>query len=191
MTFGDDETLADRHLAALYRESERESVIQRLTADSRGAWYLIRCAPGRDTTALQWLARRRFAVFLAMTGLRRIAPGWLAAYVFDIADHEARIRSTPGVMGILRGHDDAPLVVQAEFIRNLQRATWSGTTPLPKPKPRRPAKKRLRGGDRRRMKKLKRAAKRAQGGRLLDIRAQISALRDRIKAPSACGHHAA
>lgn len=83
-----------------------------LTPDE-GDWFLVRVMPGEDLRALRHLARRRFGVFRPMhqrrdvvtdallSGWEPVFPGWLMVFTWDIQKMQSRIRSCPGVTGIL------------------------------------------------------------------------------------------
>jgi hypothetical protein len=182
----------ERNLAAFYRSAEREEWTQQIGAEPKGEWYLIRCELGRDLTAQKWLASRRFGTFLPMNGLKRVLPGWLCAYVFDMHLMQDRILACPGVVGVLRCHKKLPVSVDMKFIRTLAAEAWTGG-PLPTDRPKSAAKARkahnrkLSGRHIKRLGKLKRAMKRADRAgelkRALDIRAQITALRQKFSAP--------
>lgn len=169
------EIVQERTLKALYRDSERDSATQVITEGAEGCWYFIRCAPGRDLTAMNWLARRRFGVFLPMQGLKRVLPGWLCAYVWNIEAMQERILACPGVLGILKCHKHAPVALKPAFIISLAREAWTGK-PLPHARPSSEKKKRKSKKDRRSLRKAKRDAKRAKLARKLDVSSQISAL---------------
>jgi hypothetical protein len=186
----------DRQAAIVYRE---RSICQ-IDENSEGAWYLIRTEPGRDLTAMRNLARRRFGVFLPMKGLKRVFPGWLCAYVFDIKDNEQRVLACPGVMGVLKVErtvngkpQTMPVKVDMAFIRGLAAQAWQGDVPPPRPKHEAKSTKskarKITAQRGRKLSKLKKAMKRADRegelARALDIRAQITALRHKFSAP--CG----
>lgn len=179
------EVVQDRALKALYRDSHRDSVTQQIKPTSVANWYLVRCAPGRDLTAMRWLSRRRFGVFLPLAGIRRVLPGWLAVYAFDIDEMQARIMEVPGVVGILRGHDLRPFEIKDGFIKSLRELVWIGDQlPPARPKAKKSKKPRVVGRDRNKLSKLKRAMKQADRAgelaRAVDIRAQITALRQKF-----------
>lgn len=171
------EIVEERRLRALYRESERDCVTQQITEESTGQWYLIRCEPGRDLTVKRWLGdRRKFGVFLPMNGLKRVLPGWLCAYVFDMPQMQERILACPGVVGILRCHKELPLRLDVDFIHRLAKEAWVGKDHLPAPRPR-TAVKRLNKRNRKAIRKAKMVRKRARLSGILDTTAQISAFR--------------
>lgn len=171
----------ERNLAAFYRSAERDEGTQELGPEAQGQWFLIRCEPGRDLTAQKWLASRKFGTFLPMTGLKRILPGWLCAYVFDIEAMRSRILALPGVVGILRCHKELPLVIDAAFIQQLAREAWIGK-PLPPARKSKKAK-RINPRNRKALRKAKKAAKRIKLARRLDVAAQISVYRGHATAP--------
>ena len=101
--------------------------------DSTGNWYLIQTFAGDERRTLRHLARRRFAVFLAMRprddndgfGAERTAPGWLLVYVFDIEKMRARLLATPGVTGILYDpKTQAPMVIDQDFVDTAKGLHW-------------------------------------------------------------------
>jgi hypothetical protein len=171
-------TLQERHEAAFYRDAERDHGTQQVGAEAKGQWYLIRCEPGRDITAQKWLASRKFGTFLPMNGLKRVLPGWLCAYVFDMEAMRDRILSFPGVVGILRCHKKLPHVIDAAFIQHLAREAWMGKA-LPPARKTAPVK-RLHKRDRKALRKAKQAMKRAKLSGSLDTVAQISAFRSQM-----------
>lgn len=174
-------TLQDRHDAAFYRDAEHDRGTQQIGAEAKGQWYLIRCEPGRDLTAQKWLASRKFGTFLPMTGLKRVLPGWLCAYVFDMDAMKDRILAFPGVVGILRCHRKLPHVIDAAFISQLAEQAWVGKA-LPPPR-KKTAAKRLHKRERKALRKAKQAMKRAKLSGTLDTIAQISAFRSKMLRP--------
>jgi hypothetical protein len=175
----------ERNMAAFYRDAEHDRGTQEIGADAKGQWYLIRCEPGRDLTAQKWLASRKYGTFLPMTGLKRVLPGWLCAYVFDMDAMKERILAQPGVIGILRCHKKLPMQINVAFIQSLANEAWEGKA-LPAAAKQQKPPKQQRPKDRRKARRLKEALRKAlkakNAARILDIQTQITAFRQKHRA---------
>ncbi|MGE0383655.1 MAG: transcription/translation regulatory transformer protein RfaH [Gammaproteobacteria bacterium] len=94
-------------------------------------WYLVRCKPRGERTALENLARQQYRVFLPLLRVRRrrrgkfvprvepMFPGYLFVELAQGEDDFAPIRSTLGVMGLVR-FGDAYARLPGDFIRALR-----------------------------------------------------------------------
>ncbi|NEV80101.1 hypothetical protein DYI24_23990, partial [Rhodopseudomonas sp. BR0C11] len=79
----------------------------------KGAWYVVETMPGEERIAAAWLCARRFGVYLPefevteirrgrkVDAVRRMFPGYVFVFVWDIEAHFVRILACPGVRGVM------------------------------------------------------------------------------------------
>lgn len=93
-------------------------------------WYLVQTYPGDDLRAMRWLSRRRFGTFRPMQprdggGGEAAFPGWLFVFVWDMDKMAARIRATPGVMGILCDPVTLrPAPIRDRWVQQVREFSW-------------------------------------------------------------------
>lgn len=97
------------------------------------AWYIAVVQPGQEGVAAGHLIGRRFGIYQPrypdtkiergrkVTRWRKIIPGYLFIFVWDIERHERRIIAIPGVQRLLRPHgSDLPIKVRDAEIDRLR-----------------------------------------------------------------------
>lgn len=95
-------------------------------------WHLLRIQPGMEELAASHLIARKFGIYLPMfwtaskdrygktrKRMRKLFPGYLFIFVWDIKKHWHRITSCPGVSAIELSADKA-VVVSDGYIRRAQ-----------------------------------------------------------------------
>jgi hypothetical protein len=96
-------------------------------------WHVLRTEPGAERIAAAHLSGRRFGVYVpefekpipassvrpARVELRRLFPGYLFIFVWDVLAHRGRIYACPGVMRLLYD-GERPAVVPDPMIERMQ-----------------------------------------------------------------------
>lgn len=134
MTPEDFERISRRALEIAHVFDERlNRYYAEIVPDVSPAWHVVVVSPGCEPLALDDLTKRRFGVYDAMfdervivrgrlrTRQRRVLPGYLLVYVWDVERHWQRIADCNGVADILcHVGSRKPAVVPDEFVHYLQ-----------------------------------------------------------------------
>lgn len=102
-----------------------------LTSTSYPRWYVIYCKPREDARALEHLERQGFTCFFPTLGVEKfrhgrkitvqepLFPRYFFIHLDDVSDNWAPIRSTRGVLQLVR-FNDYPLAVADQLIQDIQ-----------------------------------------------------------------------
>lgn len=98
----------------------------------KAQWHLLRIQPGMEELAASHLIARKFGIYLPMfwtaskdrygktrKRMKKLFPGYLFVFVWDVKKHWHRITSCPGVIAIELSADKA-VVVPDGYIRRAQ-----------------------------------------------------------------------
>lgn len=127
----DERELAERRqlVEQINDRRAREPFFAEPKPDASPQWHVVTTHPAAENTAAAHLAARRFGLYLPTfldtrpghrTLRRPIFPGYVFLFVWDIRAHWDRIRSAPGVAGIVVDREEHAAVLPDAWVRMVQ-----------------------------------------------------------------------